>query len=194
MKTMLSTLIVIGLVAGASAEIYMSDFEADDGGLVGTGDWEWGSPNGFADAPFGDPEPIGGNSGNNAWGTVIGGAHNPSTVSTLTLNVDLSGTDAAELSYYEWLDSGSNTFDTARTLVNGDELLLADGGPTANWRLVTLDLANYVGQSSVDIVWEFSTTSVVERVGWYIDDVVVTPEPGTLALLGLGALALIRRR
>lgn len=181
-------------------EVYFSDFEADDGGFVGTGDWEWGSPSGFDMPPFGNPEPVGGFSGNNAWGTVIGGAHNPDTISSLSMTLDLTNYSNIELAYYEWLDSGGNAFDTAEVVVNGNVELLADGGPTTDWREVVLDLSAYDGQV-VTIDFLFTTTAVVERVGWYIDNVSVTgdsaaiPEPatiGALSLLGIGML--VRRR
>jgi len=56
---------------------------------------------------------------------------------------------------------------------------------------VSTDISSYAGQDAQirfhygDANWE-----------WYfqVDNVAVTPEPGSLALLGLGALALIRRR
>jgi uncharacterized protein (TIGR03382 family) len=185
----------LAFAAGTTSAAYFSDFEADDGGLIGTGDWEWGSPNGFDGAPFGGPEPIGGFSGDNAWGTVIGGAHNPGLVSTLTLagqNLDLAET----LSFYEYIESGSNDFDTAKVFVDGTEVYFSDGDSGLDWRNVTIDLTTYGFSGTGDIVFEFSATTVVERVGWYIDDlsVVDIPAPGTAALLGLAGLAIRRRR
>lgn len=177
---------------------FFADFETDDDGFVATGDWERGIPNGFDGAPFGGPEPVGGNSGDFVFGTVIGGAHNPSTVSDLTLGgVDL--TDITSLSFFEFIDSGSSAFDTAQVLVGGVEIYLSDGGPSDGFREVTLDLSAFTGVS--DIVWRFSATGVVERVGWYIDDVALSagapvpvPAAAPLMLAGLGALGLRRRR
>jgi len=183
-------------VAAASGQIYSSSFESGEDGFVGTNDWERGIPVGFNGAPFGGPEPVGGHTGDFAWGTVIGGAHNPSTISSLSQTFDFTGYTGVSLSYYEWLDSGGNSFDTAETIVNGDVLLLADGGPTNGWREVTLDLSAYDGMNSVTIDFLFSTTGVVERVGWYIDDVAIrgVPAPASAALLGLGGLVATRRR
>ena len=182
---------------GQAQTIYFSDFEADDGGWTGTGDWQWGSPNGFDTPPFGNPEPVGGFSGNNAWGTVIGGAHSPSTVSDLSLVVDLSTASNVMLSFWEWSDSGSNQFDTATIFANGDEIYFSDGGPTTDWRQVELDLSAYDGLAAVNVNFQFSSTGVVERVGWYVDDVAFVsaiPEPTHLGLLGLGFLYASGRR
>jgi MYXO-CTERM domain-containing protein len=183
----------LAFAAGTASAAYFSDFEADDGGLVGTGDWQWGMPVGFDGADYGGPEPDGGFSGDMAWGTIIGGQHSPSTVSTLTLagqNLDLAET----LSWYEWIDSGGNTFDTARVLVAGTEVYLSDGNSMQAWRQITIDLTPFTGTG--DIVFEFATTSVVERVGWYIDDlsVVDVPAPGAAALFGMAGLVGLRRR
>jgi hypothetical protein len=186
--------LAIAASAGVASGQYFSDFEADNGGLIATGDWEWGMPvgaDGTALGGFGGPEPTGGFSGNNAWGTVLGGLHNPSTISSLTLSgVDLSS--AVALSWWEWQDSGGNTFDAGRVLVDGVEVYLSDGGPT-EWRNISIDLSGFSGTG--DITFEFSTTGVVERVGWYIDDLrVAVPTPGAAAVLGLGGLAAMRRR
>jgi MYXO-CTERM domain-containing protein len=187
---------VCALAASAASGAYFSDFEANDGGLVGTGDWQWGMPvgaNGTDLGGFGGDEPTGGFSGDNVWGTVLGGLHSPSTVSTLTLagqNLDL----AASLSFQEWIDSGGNTFDMAKVFVAGTEVYLSDGLSNGDWREVVIDLTGFSGTG--DIVFEFSTTSVVERVGWYIDDLTVrdVPAPGSMALLGLAGLVARRRR
>ncbi|MFG0245524.1 MAG: PEP-CTERM sorting domain-containing protein [Phycisphaerales bacterium JB052] len=182
----------------ASGQVYFSDFEADDGGFVGTGDWEHGIPigaDGTVLGGFGGPEPTGGFSGDFVWGTVLGGLHNASTTSSLTLSVDATGYTGLTMDYLEWLDSGGNTFDTAEVFVNGDLQLLADGGPTSGWRSVMLDLSAY-DNSMLDIEFRFTTTTVVERVGWYIDDVGIrgVPAPSALALLGLGGFVASRRR
>ena len=142
---------------------------------------------------FGGDEPFGGFSGDNVWGTVLGGLHSPSTVSTLTLagqNMDL----AIELSFQEWIDSGSNAFDTAKVFVGGTEVYFSDGLSNGAWRPIVIDVSGFSGVQ--DIVFEFSTTSVVERVGWYIDDLAVVdiPAPGSAALLGLAGLMATRRR
>lgn len=183
-------------VAAASGQIYSSSFETGTDGFVGTGDWERGIPVGFDGADFGGPEPVGGHTGDFAFGTIIGGQHNPSTTSSLSQTFDFTGYTGVTLSYFEWLDSGGNSFDTAQTIVNGDVLLLADGGPTGDWREVTLDLSAYDGMSSVTVDFLFTTTGVVERVGWYIDDVSISgvPAPASAALLGLGGLVATRRR
>jgi MYXO-CTERM domain-containing protein len=197
MKTLaLAAVLAAGVGVASAGTIYSSDFEANDGGWTGSGDWDWGSPFGFAGAPFGGPEPTGGFSGSNAWGTVIGGAHSPSTTSDLTQIFDTSGFTGLSLSFYEWIDSGGNTFDMAKVFVNGTQVYLSDGGPTSGWRQVTLDLSAFDGAGALDINFQFTATSVVERVGWYIDDVTVSgvPAPGAMALLGLGGLAMGRRR
>jgi hypothetical protein len=186
----IAAVFAITAAAGAATSVpYFSDFEANDGGWVGTGDWEYGIPVGFDGAPYGGPEPVGGYSGDYCWGTVIGGAHSASTTSVLSQEFDLRDFGDAFLSFQEYIDSGGNTFDTAKVFVDGNELYLSDGGPS-DWRRVTIDLSGYTGV--VNVEFEFATTSVVERVGWYIDDVGVTPEPASLMLLALGAL--IRRR
>lgn len=187
----LATLIASAGVASAQT-LYVSDFEADDGGLAATGDWQWGMPNGFAGAPFGGPEPVGGNSGDMAWGTIIGGAHNPSTTSTLTLS-GLDLTSAVSLSFFEYSESGGNTFDMARVFVGGTEVYLSDGNSGLAWREVTIDLTGFSGTQ--DIVWQYDATGVVERVGWYIDDVTVAvPSPAGAAVLAMGGLLATRRR
>lgn len=188
----------LALFAGAATadDIFRSSFESGPDGFVGTGDWELGTPNGFDGAPFGGPEPVGGATGDFAWGTVIGGAHSASTTSVLSRQFSFAGFTDVAMSFAEWLDSGGNTFDMAMVSVNGDQLYLADGGPTNGWRTVDLDLSAYDGLADVTVEFTFITTSVVERVGWYVDDVAITgvPTPASAALLGLGGLAATRRR
>ena len=199
MKAVLTASVLIAAAGVANGQVIISSssFEGGDAaGWAGDGDWELGVPSGFAGAPFGGPEPVGGNTGDWAWGTVIGGAHNPSTISSLSQTFDLSGIVDSELSFAEYSESGGNTFDTAEVIVNGVQLYLSDGNSGLAWRDVVLDLSAFDGQSEVDVSFVFSTTGVVERVGWYIDDVTVSgiPTPGAAGLLGVAGLAATRRR
>lgn len=191
--------IAIASAAGlASGQVYFSDFESDGGGFSATGDWDRGTPIG-ADGSilggFGGPEPVGGFSGDFVWGTVIGGLHSASTTSSLSISIDATGFTGLALNFQEWLDSGGNTFDTAEIYVNNDLISLRDGGPTSDWRAVSFDLSAY-DNSSFDLEFRFDTSTVVERMGWYIDDVAVTgvPTPASAMLLAFGGLACSRRR
>ena len=182
----------------ASGQVYFNDFESDGGGFTATGDWERGTPvgaDGTVLGGFGGPEPVGGFSGDFVWGTVIGGLHSPSLVSSLSITIDATGFTDLALNFQEWLDSGGNSFDQAEVVINGTAIDLRDGGPTGDWRAVSLDLSNF-DNSIFDLEFRFSATAVVERVGWYIDDVAITgvPAPSAVALLGLGGLVAGRRR
>ncbi|NRA56850.1 MAG: PEP-CTERM sorting domain-containing protein [Phycisphaerales bacterium] len=189
-------------VAAAQSTVYFSDFEADGGGWTPSGvngDWERGIPvgaDGSALGGFASSEPVGGFSGDFVWGTGIGALHGVGSDEQLSQNFDFSGLTDISLSFQEWSDSGSSTFDMASVIVNGDQLYLSDGDSMDAWRAVNLDLNAYAGLSSVDITFNFTSTTVVERTGWYIDDVEIraVPAPASLALLGLGGLAAARRR
>ena len=189
-------------VAAAQSTVYFSDFEADGGGWTPsgiTGDWERGIPTGVTGTSLGGSggaEPVGGFSGEFVWGTGIGALHGRSADENLSQTFDFSALTDISLSFYEYIDTGSSTFDMAKVFVNGDELYLSSGSSGFDWREVVLDLNAYAGQSSVEITFNLTTTTVVERMGWYIDDVSITavPAPASLALLGLGGLAAARRR
>ena len=189
-------------VAAAQSTVYFSDFEADGGGWAASGvngDWERGSPTGVVGSDIGGSggaEPTGGFSGDFVWGTVIGGLHGRGSDEQLSQTFDFTGLTDISLSFQEWSESGSSSFDMASVLVNGNQEYLSDGDSDEAWREVVLDLNAYAGQSDVEIVFNFTSTTVVERMGWYIDDVEITaiPAPASMALLGLGGLAAARRR
>jgi bacillopeptidase F len=189
-------------VAAAQSTVYFSDFEADGGGWTPsgvTGDWERGSPTGVTGTSLGGSggaEPVGGFSGDFVWGTRIGGLHGRSADEDLTQTFDFTGLSDVTLSFYEYIDTGGSTFDMATVQVNGNQEYLSSGSSGFAWREVVLDLGAYDGQSGVEINFNLLTTTVVERMGWYIDDVRITavPAPASLALLGMGGLAAARRR
>ncbi|MFI4881321.1 MAG: PEP-CTERM sorting domain-containing protein [Phycisphaerales bacterium JB064] len=204
MRNALTVIALAGATSMAAAQstIYSSDFEADGGGWTASGvngDWERGSPTGVTGTSLGGSggaEPTGGFSGDFVWGTVIGGLHGVGSDEQLTQNFDFTGLSDVSLNFQEWILTGSSSFDMASVIVNGDELYLSNGDSGEAWRAVNLDLSAYDGMSSVDITFNFTSTTVVERMGWYIDDVSIRaiPAPASLALLGLGGLAAARRR
>ncbi|MFI4914901.1 MAG: hypothetical protein ACIAS6_00160 [Phycisphaerales bacterium JB060] len=204
MRNVMTVVALAGAASMAAAQttVYSSDFEADGGGWTASGvngDWERGSPTGVTGTSLGGSggaEPTGGFSGDFVWGTVIGGLHGVGSDEQLSQNFDFSGLTDVTLNFQEWILTGSSTFDMASVIVNGDELYLSDGDSGEAWRAVNLDLSAYDGLSSVDITFNFTSTTVVERMGWYVDDVSIRaiPAPGAMALLGLGGLVATRRR
>lgn len=167
--TVFAAMAAIALAGSAMAdEIYFSDLEDNDGGWVASanwdpGDWQWGMPTNVGPNAF---------SGVNVWATVLDGNHsNSGGNSFLTQVFDFSGYVNVQLSFQNWINSGSNSFDQAKVFVNGNEEFFSDGGPTGDWEEVVLDLSAYDGMSDVEIVFDFFATTVVEREGWYLDDI-----------------------
>lgn len=191
------------------AIVFFSDFEADNGGLAGNLDWEWGTSYAWVGSNCYNTsynEPPGPYSGNGMWGTVLnncysdlgnnqgassGGAcsnTNPADDSILSLTVDLTNYSDATLSWYEWFDVFTY-FDWAEVRINGSSALIYCASsyvaPTA-WVLQSLDLTPYVG-GSVTIEWHFMSSTVVNYAGWYIDDVLVD---GTVVPVELQSIAI----
>ncbi|MDY7014616.1 MAG: hypothetical protein SVX43_13640, partial [Cyanobacteriota bacterium] len=128
-----TTSIVLFPNPGQASAFYSSSFETDEGGWSASGDWERGIPTGFMGG-FSSVEPTGGFSGDFAFGTIIGGDHSPSTLSSLVQTFDFSGLTDVTLSFYEWVESGSNIFDQAKVFVGGTEVYFSDGDSDSDWR------------------------------------------------------------
>ncbi len=212
------------LASGQVSTFYFSDFEGTDGGFVsgGVGDWERGTPSPYvaanepASRTFGNGGINAAFSGDELWATNLDGSHtnpSPTAFSSLQQTFDFSGlAGPITLSFMHYLNSGSNAFDMASVQVNGTSLITYDGDEgsfddggtpgdasddTVVFAPATVDLSAFAGQSSVLLDFNFLQSTVVARDGWYIDDVLITgvvPEPTSLALLGLGGLAALRRR
>ncbi len=207
--------------SGTPTVLYFSDFESDNGGwTVATTyvDWEHGQ---ISQGVFDQCDstsydgPAGAYSGNNAWATNLDGCYaNQGDDTILAQTFDLTsltpGTEV-QLEWWHWYHV-FESFDYAQAFVGGVEVWRTPGpNPSADWELVTVDISAYAG-STVDVEFLLHTTTVVNRPGWYIDDVEISycatgaaVEPGipTLSTAGIaaflmmiaaGAFIVLRRR
>lgn len=165
--------------AMAQETFYSSDFEVDDGGWASTNEWEWGAVSTTPtelDCSTTATFPPGANSGDNAWATDLDDCHDASLTSVLSQTFDLTAVSGNVMfCWSEWVDSGGNTFDMALVHANGDQLYLSSGTEHA-WIEQCVNLDAYSGMASVTMDFTFIATTVVERAGWYIDDVSITAD------------------
>jgi bacillopeptidase F len=190
----------------AAATIYSSDFESNNGGWTRSQnpDWEWGAVNftsaGCDTSPAAGPS--GAYSGTNAWGTILAGCYfNSNATSVLSRTFDLTGYDSAEFSWYEWR-SIFLSFDRGELYANNVLLYSVPDNQAVDWTQRSVDLAAFVG-APVTLEFRLFATTVVNRAGWYIDDVALTaepsgnevPEPSTMLMSGaLGVVVLLSRK
>ena len=176
--------------------IFSSDFETDNGGLIPTlgSDWEYGeipvivTGANCESATFSSPG--GANSGTKGWATLLNDCYhnqNPSAFNTLNLDVDLSDPDylSARLDFAQWFEVFTN-FDYLVITANGTEIYRNDTTEDSNtWLETSVDLTPYLGQSLVTLSFKLWATTVVNRVGWYLDDVsVMACSSSTLSIHG----------
>jgi hypothetical protein len=179
------------------------DFEAGSGGLVGTGDWEWG-PIAFKPGPacqtgsktFGVAPPSG-HSGKGVWGTVLNDCYsalnnaskvddqnvictnlNPADDSILKLKVTVPASwTSAKLSYWSWEDVNS-PYDWAEIRVNNKvayQLCEAQYEAPTGWVQRTVDLSPYLSSTkTLELGFHFMASAFVNYAGWYLDDLAVT--------------------
>ncbi|MEM7052133.1 MAG: DUF11 domain-containing protein [Acidobacteriota bacterium] len=162
---------------GSPTDFYFSDFEADGGGfaLSAGADWERGA---IVTGVFENcdmpprPEPAAAPSGSNVWANNLDGCYdNANAESILSQTFDFSSLSAPiELTWENWYEVFVS-FDMGEVLVNGDTVFSI--GTTAATGFVTesADLSAYAGLASVTIEFRLFATSVVNRMGMYIDDV-----------------------
>lgn len=183
------------LVLNFTAYDQIVDFEADNGGLIGDGDWEWGIPT------YG---PSGAFSGDNCWATNLSGDYTTGgAIHSLEFQLAV-GSTAPNLGIASWYSIGGNGWSGSNLSVS------TDGGTT--WEAVSPDRgyddnaksSNPLNPDSVftgdNGDWEYNNfdlsayagTTVMARFalgveqgtwlylpGWYIDD------------LGLGDCAMV---
>lgn len=183
---------------GTEVVIYSTDFEDDDGGFVesGLGDWEYGViPVTLAmtncESPNSANSPGGAHSGTKGWGTVLDGCYgNLGGFSGTGFTVNLANPNyvTAELQFAHWYQIFTS-FDYIRITANGTQIFLQNQTENSGgWLTQSVDLTPYIGQAAVQIVFDLWATTVVNRPGWYIDDVSVTAcATGTVGLAADGA-------
>ena len=158
--------------AAGEPDYLFFDFEADNGGWVGSGygDWEW--TNAYTLTGYSDPDtyvdtpPTSAYSGDGLWGTkVLSSYSNAGAWSYLRQTFDLSPFANPVLSFWHYMD-GYNDWDYGLikvngTLVWGDEL----NAELMPWQQLTVDLSAYAGMASVEISFEWYATSTVAYAG-----------------------------
>jgi hypothetical protein len=157
------------------------DFEADNGGLAGDGDWEWGTP-----TVVGPPSA---HSGTKCWGTDLDDYRTNGSgtwvYSNLTFQLDVGMDNNATIGFWHWYEASGLNYDSLMVKVNDGSgwttLMFWYGGPTTDWENVVIDLSAYTG--TVDVNFQYgSTSSITNKAGWYIDDLalascaIVTPD------------------
>ncbi|MCA9970191.1 MAG: choice-of-anchor J domain-containing protein, partial [Anaerolineales bacterium] len=170
---------------------FFTDFEADNGGLIGDNEWEWGMP-----TPPTSPVAY---SGSNLWGTDLDNDYDASTTSVLTFTVDLSGlagSPAVSLNWWEWfmvenccdeLFVRGSSASVPSTVLYGS----TTGGPTPDqeahegvWFNAGIDITQFAGELAT-FTFHMQPDGSVHDAGWYIDDLAiysVNPPPVSVLL------------
>ncbi len=162
--------------------LYSSDLEANDGGWVesGYGDWEHGAITAgvLQGCDSGQPagEPTAAHSGSNVWATNLDGCYaNSGDDSFLSHTFDLSAVPSGypvSLEFWHWYVV-FETFDWLKVNVNGTQVWRSADSSVHDWSHLTLDLTPWAGQTAVTVTLELHATTVVNRMGWYVDDIEV---------------------
>jgi len=173
------------------AVLYFWDFEGNNGGFIGTLDWVWGTYAwSGATCNYTPSPPPAAHSGTDMWGTRLNDCYqdlgnnsgfgtcvngNPADDSILSFTVDLTAvTGPVEMSWWEWFDLFLE-WDWGEVYVNGQVVFQHCGGsytPPTVWVQQTVDLTPFAGGvANVEIHMMAST--VVDRAGWFVDDVMV---------------------
>jgi hypothetical protein len=162
----------------------LESFEADDGGWIGDGDWQWGEPTSGPSAAY---------NGTNVWATILDGDYHDNADDSLITPYYTIDSNDATFTFYHWynfessFDGGNLSISTDNgttwellTPENGypdDNVTGLDGDPgysnqSADWEQAVFPVGEYMGQA-VKFMFRFGTDGSVERAGWYIDAVVL---------------------
>lgn len=162
-------------------EVFFTDLESDDGGLVGDLGWHWGVPGGSSPDAY---------SGTHVWATNLDGQYGNNADLALDLEMVTLPDQNPQLTFWHWHEF-ENTYDGGRLEISVDSGntfspivpqggydgpidALNDepgfGGSTSGWESVAFDLDAYAGQT-VTLRWHFASDGSQTRLGWYLDDI-----------------------
>jgi len=166
-----------GFVPVGDPEIVTNDFNTNDGGWIPTatwdpvGDWEWTSNYQYSLYTGAYTPPPSAHSGTGLWATKpFDDYTNSGGSSYLSKTLTFAGISNPYLSFWEWHDVWG-TWDYVTLTVNGVQKFFNDDStPSTSWQFINVSLSEFAGQSNVEVVFELYATTVVERAGWYIDD------------------------
>ncbi len=154
---------------GSPIVLFSDDMENGSGNWTTTGEWglttnQYHSINhSLTDSPVGEYDDM------------------ESTSATLNTTFNATG-----LSFWHRFDI-EDDYDYGKVQVSGDggpwSTLASYTGLQSSWQQVNLDLAEFAGQE-VSLRFILETDQSVTEDGWYIDDVVVTGNPGSSLALG----------
>ncbi|MFO7659635.1 MAG: FlgD immunoglobulin-like domain containing protein, partial [Candidatus Cloacimonadaceae bacterium] len=158
------------------------DFENDNGNLISQSGWMWGTPTQTT-----------AHSGVKVWATNLSGEYPSNADFSLKTEPIFVGANAS-LSFWHLLgcesgwdggnvavsNNGGTTWNilyptSGGTYINNITALGEPGfsaGPTS-WTLVTFNL-NQFANSEIVIRWRFGSDSIINGIGWFIDDVTIT--------------------
>ncbi|HPJ69157.1 MAG TPA: IPTL-CTERM sorting domain-containing protein [Desulfobacteraceae bacterium] len=186
--------------------LYSTDFETNNGGMTGNLDWEWGAYSWIGGNCYSTlAQPPSAHSGTNMWGTKLNTCYtdlgnnagfdtcnnaNKDDDSILSFTIDLTGKTDAQLLWWEWYDLFSG-WDWAEVYVNGvvvfQHCYSSYAAPTS-WVEQIVDLTPFVGGVAT-IEFHMMASTVVNKAGWYIDDIrVVTSSSSSIPALSEGGM------
>jgi hypothetical protein len=162
--------LVFAAPMAAAALNYSADFNGNNGGFIGTDDWQWGTPN-FVDGPaLAASIP-------NCWGTNLTGNYSSDSYSWLEKAFDMSP-DSVTISYKIWYDCETD-YDYAYLAIDSENdglysLLKTYNGTSGGWITdsVTLPTAHATAYARLSFILE--ADDLVEYAGCYIDDLQIT--------------------
>ncbi len=147
---------------------FFTDFEADNGGFLGEGDWEWGVPTTGPNA----------HSGEKCWATNLDGYYATGTHPLYMPPVDLGFMATAQVSFYHWyeFDFFGDDYGYVQASLDGQTWtnLSSYSEESYGWVAETISLDPYVGNV---VFLRFQLVAMFGYFyGWYIDDVGISGE------------------
>jgi len=148
------------------------NFDTNNGAWTPTGDWQWTNTYDVLNYTGSNVPPTAAHSGAGLWGTVIYDDYNNSGSSSyLSRTFDFTGSSIVKLSLYVWVNC-FYTWDWCKIYINNTQVWdYGTYNTSPSWELVNIDLSAYGNNNSVEIKFELYASTVVEKAGFYIDDI-----------------------